>query len=33
MGVGIWYEMQVNNPVDYLFINTNPDGSLAGERR
>jgi len=28
MGVGIWYEMQVNNPVDYLFINTNPEGSL-----
>lgn len=28
MGVGIWYEMQVNNPVDYLFINANPDGSL-----
>lgn len=28
MGVGIWYEMQVNDPVDYLFVNTNPDGSL-----
>ena len=28
MGVGIWYEMRVNNPVDYLFINANPDGSL-----
>ncbi len=28
MGVGIWYEMQVNNPADYLFINTNPEGSL-----
>lgn len=28
MGVGIWYEMQVNNPISYLFINTNPDGSL-----
>ncbi len=28
MGVGIWYEMQVNNPVDYLFINANPEGSL-----
>lgn len=28
MGVGIWYEMQVNDPVSYLFINTNPDGSL-----
>ncbi len=28
MGVGIWYEMQVNDPVSYLFINTNPEGSL-----
>ena len=28
MGVGIWYEMQVKNPVSYLFINANPDGSL-----
>lgn len=28
MGVGIWYEMQVVNPVDYLFINSNPEGSL-----
>lgn len=28
MGVGIWYEMQVNDPVDYLFINSNPEGSL-----
>ncbi len=28
MGVGIWYEMQVNEPVDYLFVNSNPDGSL-----
>lgn len=28
MGVGIWYETQVNNPVDYLFVNTNPEGSL-----
>lgn len=28
MGVGIWYEMQVNNPVDYLFVNANPEGSL-----
>jgi len=28
MGVGIWYEMQVTNPADYLFINTNPEGSL-----
>ncbi len=28
MGVGIWYEMQVVDPVAYLFKNTNPDGSL-----
>jgi regulator of protease activity HflC (stomatin/prohibitin superfamily) len=28
MGVGIWYEMQVKDPVAYLFINSNPDGSL-----
>ncbi|MGB0744975.1 MAG: SPFH domain-containing protein [Opitutales bacterium] len=28
MGVGIWYEMQVVNPVDYLFVNANPEGSL-----
>ena len=29
MGVGIWYEMRVINPVDYLYINANPEGSLA----
>jgi regulator of protease activity HflC (stomatin/prohibitin superfamily) len=28
MGVGIWYEMQVTDPVSYLFTNTNPEGSL-----
>ncbi|MCO8125089.1 SPFH domain-containing protein [Stieleria sp. TO1_6] len=28
MGVGIWYEMRVTNPVSYLFINANPEGSL-----
>ena len=28
MGVGIWYEMQVTDPVAYLFNNTNPEGSL-----
>lgn len=28
MGVGIWYEMQVTDPVDYLFVNSNPEGSL-----
>ncbi len=28
MGVGIWYEMSVNDPVSYLFVNANPEGSL-----
>lgn len=28
MGVGIWYEMQVRDPVAYLFTNANPEGSL-----
>jgi regulator of protease activity HflC (stomatin/prohibitin superfamily) len=28
MGVGIRYEMQVQEPVSYLFTNANPDGSL-----
>ncbi len=28
MGVGIWYEMSVSNPVSYLFVNANPEGSL-----
>ena len=28
MGVGIWYEMQVNDTVAYLFANANPEGSL-----
>ena len=28
MGVGIWYEMSVSDPVSYLFINANPEGSL-----
>jgi regulator of protease activity HflC (stomatin/prohibitin superfamily) len=26
MGVGIWYEMRVKNPVDYLFKNLDPRG-------
>lgn len=29
MGVGIWYEMFVSDPVAYLFRNTDPQGSLA----
>ncbi|MBV9492598.1 MAG: SPFH/Band 7/PHB domain protein [Verrucomicrobia bacterium] len=28
MGVGVWYEMRVRNPVDYLFQNQDPQGSL-----
>ena len=28
MGVGIWYEMEVIDPVDFLFKNSNPEGSL-----
>lgn len=29
MGIGVWYEMFVSNPEDYLFKNTDPPGSLA----
>jgi regulator of protease activity HflC (stomatin/prohibitin superfamily) len=29
MGIGIWYEMFVSDPVAYLFKNTDPRGSLA----
>ena len=29
MGIGIWYEMYISDPVAYLFKNTNPRGSLA----
>lgn len=28
MGVGVWYEMRVTDPVDYLFKNNDPRGSL-----
>lgn len=28
MGIGVWYEMNVSDPVDFLFKNTDPDGSL-----
>jgi regulator of protease activity HflC (stomatin/prohibitin superfamily) len=28
MGVGVWYEMWISDPVDYLFKNTDPRGSL-----
>jgi len=29
MGIGVWYEMRINDPVGYLFKNTDPQGSLA----
>ena len=29
MGVGLWYEMYINNPLSYIFKNTDPRGSLA----
>ena len=29
MGIGIWYEMFVSDPVAYLFKNTDPRGSLS----
>src|SRR5512135_2971603 len=29
MGIGIWYEMFVSDPVSYLFKNAAPRGSLA----
>lgn len=29
MGIGIWYEMFISNPLDYIFRNTDPRGSLA----
>lgn len=29
MGVGVWYETYINNPISYLFKNTDPRGSLA----
>ena len=28
MGIGVWYEMQVTEPVDFLFKNIDPVGSL-----
>jgi regulator of protease activity HflC (stomatin/prohibitin superfamily) len=28
MGIGIWYEMWISNPIAYLFKNTDPRGSL-----
>lgn len=28
MGLGVWYEMRISDPVSYLFENTDPAGSL-----
>jgi regulator of protease activity HflC (stomatin/prohibitin superfamily) len=28
MGIGVWYEMRIGNPADYLFKNNDPRGSL-----
>ena len=29
MGIGVWYEMFISDPVAYLFKNTDPEGSLS----
>jgi regulator of protease activity HflC (stomatin/prohibitin superfamily) len=29
MGIGVWYEMQISDPVAYLFKNVDPRGSLS----
>ncbi len=29
MGIGVWYEMYVSDPVDFLFKNSDPRGSLS----
>jgi len=28
MGIGVWYEMRVSRPIEFLFENVDPDGSL-----
>ncbi len=28
VGIGVWYEMRISDPVAYLFENTDPEGSL-----
>jgi regulator of protease activity HflC (stomatin/prohibitin superfamily) len=33
MGIGVWYEMMVSDPVDYLFKNADPRGSLSANVR
>ncbi|NCC31403.1 MAG: SPFH/Band 7/PHB domain protein [Chloroflexia bacterium] len=29
MGIGVWYEMGISDPISYLFKNADPQGSLA----
>ena len=29
MGIGVWYEMYISDPLSFLFKNTDPQGSLA----
>ena len=29
MGIGVWYEMLISDPIAFLFKNTDPQGSLA----
>ncbi|MCL2430491.1 MAG: SPFH domain-containing protein [Alphaproteobacteria bacterium] len=29
MGIGVWYEMRISDPIAFLFKNTDPQGSLA----
>jgi regulator of protease activity HflC (stomatin/prohibitin superfamily) len=29
MGIGVWYEMVISDPIAFLFKNTDPQGSLA----
>ena len=33
MGIGLWYEMRVSDPVNYLFRTTDPRGSLRANVR
>ncbi len=29
MGLGVWFEMSISDPISYLFKNDDPRGSLA----
>jgi regulator of protease activity HflC (stomatin/prohibitin superfamily) len=29
IGIGVWYEMRISDPIAFLFKNTDPEGSLA----